>query len=242
MSLDLAREVNREHPHLLRENTGATCHAFTLKLMVKLKAHGHAVFLMCKSPGEGQYVPPGFRARTVTGLDGKQYVCSGVSHDAIWCDGKQFDTIASANEHDIPIYRKNTEPFWSHDPLDGPQITGTPVWTEIHQNHWRPNNPPLKDASVPVPPTEPPSPPTRFPSYEDLGGDAFGRAMIGVPLQADYHAAGQQLNDGSTVWSWRTCYSLMAALVQSNGQPIDAASIVRGHRNEWRRILGLPPV
>lgn len=81
-----------------------------------------------------------------------------------------------------------------------------------------------------------------MPGYEEMGGDAFGRAMIGVPLQADYLMAGQALNDGSVVWSWRTCHSLMSALVQANGQPTDPAAIVRKHRNEWRDILGLPPV
>lgn len=88
-----------------------------------------------------------------------------------------------------------------------------------------------------------PQPPTNIiPDYEAMGGDSFGRAMIGVPLAADYLMAGQPMNDGSVVWAWRTCHSLMTALVKANGQPIDAAGIVKKHRNEWRAILGLPPV
>jgi len=85
-------------------------------------------------------------------------------------------------------------------------------------------------------------PAVEVPSYEALGGDAFFRAMVGVPLQADMLAAGQQLNDGSAVWFSRTIHSLMAALVGSNGQPVDVNGIVRRHRNEWRAILGQPPV
>lgn len=87
-----------------------------------------------------------------------------------------------------------------------------------------------------------PGPVLTLPDYEALGGDAFGRAMIGVPLAADYLLAGQAMNDGSVVWAWRTCHSLMTALVKANGQPVDAAGIVKKHRNEWRAILGLPPV
>ena len=87
-----------------------------------------------------------------------------------------------------------------------------------------------------------PGPAPIIPSYEALGGDAFFRAMIGVPLQADYLMAGQTLNDGSAVWFSRTTYSLMAALAGSNGAPVDVNGIVKKHRNEWRAILGLPPV
>lgn len=85
-----------------------------------------------------------------------------------------------------------------------------------------------------------PPPPVQIPSYAQLGDDAFFRAMVGVPLQADYLAAGQQLNDGSSVWFSRTVYRLMAAFLKANGQPIDAAKEVKIVRNEWRAILGLP--
>ena len=72
--------------------------------------------------------------------------------------------------------------------------------------------------------------------------DAFYAAMVGVPLEADYTAAGQRLNAGSAVWFSRTIHSVMAALVKANGQPIDMQAIVKKHRNEWRAVLGLPPV
>lgn len=241
MSLEIVREVSRENPTLLPMNLGRTCYQHTLILVGKLRSAGHEAYLVCKSPGEGQYTPPGFAPRTVTGLDGKPYPCSGVSHDAIWCDGKQFDTLASANEHDRPIYRKSIEPFWSFNPDDGPQIVAVGVWNDIPPQYWRNNNPPLKDGA-PTPTPQPQPPTVTIPSYEDIGGDAFYRAMIGVPLQADMLTAGQQLNDGSAVWFSRAIYRLMVAFLKANGQPIDAAGEVRIVRNEWRAILGLPPV
>jgi hypothetical protein len=158
MSLEIVRQVSRENPDLLPTNLGRTCYRHTLLLVEKLCANGHDAALMCKSPGEGQYTPDGFQPRTVIGLDGKPYPCSGVSHDAIWCDGKQFDTIGSANEHDRPIYRRQGDPNWSFNPADGPQITASPTWDEIPRVHWRNNNPPLNDGAPPTPGPQPPTP------------------------------------------------------------------------------------
>ena len=91
-------------------------------------------------------------------------------------------------------------------------------------------------------PPPPPAPVLRLPSYGELGDDAFFRAMIGVPLFADYLMAGQTPNDGMSVWFSRATYRLMAAFLTANGQPIDAVGEVRIVRNEWRALLGLPPV
>ena len=85
-----------------------------------------------------------------------------------------------------------------------------------------------------------PAPPQpSIPSYEAIGGDPFFRSHVGVPLQADMALAGQTLNDGSSVWFSRTCYSLLVA--RMNGAT-DTDAILRRHRNEWRAILGLPPL
>ncbi len=89
-------------------------------------------------------------------------------------------------------------------------------------------------------PVPPPPPIVRVPGYAELGGDAFFRDMIGVPLAADMAAAGQSLNEGSSVWFARTVYSLIAAWLRADGEAIDSASIVKRHRNEWRQILDLP--
>lgn len=246
MSLELVREVSRENPDLLSTNIGRTCYRHTTLLLEKLRAHGHEAYLMCKSPGEGQYTPPGFAERNVTGLDGRSYRCSGVSHDAIWCDAKQFDTIGAANENDRPIYRRDGDPNWSFDPADGPQIVASPVWNEIAQHHWRANNPPLKDgAPAPQPPApQPPAPQPpaiKIPTYAELGADAFFITNIGIPLQADMALKGQALNADSSVWFSRTTYDLMVAMIKAGG-PVDPAPIVKKYRNEWRAILGLPPL
>lgn len=90
--------------------------------------------------------------------------------------------------------------------------------------------------AAPVPP-----PVAFIPSYEALGGDQWHRAEIGVPLQADMALAGQSLNDGSSVWFSRTIYDCIVACAQA-GSVVDRAPIVRQHRNEWRAILGLPPI
>lgn len=147
MSLELCRQVTAEHPELVRTNLGSSCYQHTVFLIAKLRAAGRQAFHVCKSPGEGQFTPPGFTPRTVTGLDGKPYPCSGVSHDAIWCDGQQFDTLAKANDSESPIF----EP-------DGSPMVAIPVWNAIAPEHWRNNNPPLKDDTPTPQPTPQPQP------------------------------------------------------------------------------------
>ena len=88
----------------------------------------------------------------------------------------------------------------------------------------------------------PPPPATPYiPSYGELGDDAFFRSQIGIPLQADMSIAGQALNDGSSVWFARACYELITESMKA-GRMIDAAPIVKKYRNQWRAILGLPPL
>jgi hypothetical protein len=228
MSREIVREVNTQHPQLLQTNIGATCHQFTLKVIEALRAQGHEAFLVCKSPGEGQFVPPGFQPRAVVGLDGKTYQCSGVSHDAIWSDGQQFDTIASANDGDQPIFNSN-----------GSQIVGQPVWNAIASHFWRPNNPPLKDGAPtsstlpPPPPPRPPQPPS-FPSYDEVGGDAAGVA-ISRQLEADYRRAGKPGLDGdSGLWHQRVCYDFLTRKVPT------VQDAIAKHRKAWCDALGIP--
>ncbi len=231
MSREIVRQVNAQHPQLLQANIGATCHQFTLRVVEALRAQGHQAFLMCKSPGEGQYKPPGFQPRSVVGLDGRTYQCSGVSHDAIWSDGQQFDTIASANDGEHPIFNPN-----------GSQIVGQPVWNAIASDHWRPNNPPLKDGApaptplppTPLPPTPLPSQPSGYPSYEECGGDAAG-AAISRQLEADYKRAGRAGLDGdSGLWHQRVCYDLLTRKVPT------VQEAIAKHRKAWCDALGIP--
>lgn len=79
-----------------------------------------------------------------------------------------------------------------------------------------------------------------FPSYGELGDDAFFRSQIGVPLQADVDHAGESLNDGSSVWFSRATYRLMSAMVKHRlglGPAPNPAAEVRIVREEWRAVL-----
>lgn len=121
----------------------------------------------------------------------------------------------------------NPQPGWIVDPK--------PIYT--HADAHDPFDHGIGEQAPPPPP-----PVLQIPSYAQLGDDAFFRAMIGVPLFADYFAAGQAPNDGMSVWFSRATYRLMAAFLKANGQPIDPDGEVRIVRNEWRALLGLPPL
>lgn len=147
MSLEIVRQVAQAHPELLRINRGSTCYQHTAFVVEALQKAGHAASFIGKTAGEGQYTPPGFTPRTVAGLDGKPYIVTGVSHDAIYCDGQQIDTLAKANDGETPIYE-----------ADGTPMTAVPVWNAIPREYWRPQNPPIAmTAPAPPAPTPPPS-------------------------------------------------------------------------------------
>lgn len=149
MSLETARTIDRRFPVLLQQNVVYTVFQYLEKLKAALEREGRTVFFVGKTSGEGQFVPPGFTARWVTGSDGVQHYITGVSHDALWVDGKQYDTAARANDSDEPI----TFP-------DGSHMSAEPAWNEIPERFWRPNNPKitLGDPDEPPPPPPPPQP------------------------------------------------------------------------------------
>lgn len=173
MSLEIVRHVHAQHPELLAENLGRTCHQFTLHVIDQLRAADHFAFLMCKTRGEGQYIPLGFQPRDVIGLDGKTYRCTGVSHDAIWCDGKQFDTIIAANESDHPLI------------VDGKRVHASPTWHEIPERYWRPQNPPLRQSNTTIP-----TPGTNEPT---LGVMPKGEAFAALQALNAFYAAPEGL-------------------------------------------------
>lgn len=234
MSQRLAEQVNLLHPELLKTNINATCYQFVVHLLAALRGAGHSAYHISKTAGEGQYTPPGFRVHTFVGFDGKGYTCTGVSHDAIWCDGVQFDTIGSGNDDARPIYKANTPEGWSFDPTTGPRIVGTPVWNPIPKEYWRPNNPPmLIDDILPSPIPAPTPPPPALPPYP-FPEDAVDGA--GVALFADFAQAGQAPNPQMFRFAFRSAYSWLSKEV-----PSLEASVAK-HRREWRQILGLPPL
>lgn len=222
--IDIVRGVNNANPTYLQQNVNSSCFAFVEACIAALKAEGYDAFNICKTHGEGQYTPPGHVAFPVTGLDGKQYVCTGFSHDAIWCSKSptdasllQVDLVGSGNDSPDPIYDSN-----------GNQIKGTPTWNEIPSQYWRVQNPPYDEHT---PPTPVPQPPVGKP----YPGDAYFVNNVGVPLEEDYKAAGQQLNAGSATWFSRTIWDYV-----NGGLSMDES--VAKHRKEWRQALGLPEV
>jgi hypothetical protein len=214
LSLDIVRTVNELHPQHLQKNVGQELDAFLNKLLEHLRAAGHKVFRVCKSPGERQVIPVGFQSRGVIGLDGKRYTCSGVSHDALWVDDKLVDVIASANNEDEPYYH------------NGRPVVGIPVWNEIPEHEWRPNNPPLREASAPKPPTP------QYPAYPPNESDVDG---AGVALFSDFAQAGQPPNPQMFRFAFRVAFSWLTREVP------DLPASVTKHRREWRALLGLPP-
>lgn len=117
---------------------------------------------------------------------------------------------------------------------------------------WGVMNTLIEGSGAHVDPSGTPIPPVpTMPDYEALGGDAYWRAEIGVPLQADMTQAtsahgGGPLNDGSSVWFARPIFRILHAY--ANGQTPDRAAIIKSVRNEWRAVLtaqgatGLPPL
>jgi hypothetical protein len=79
----------------------------------------------------------------------------------------------------------------------------------------------------PVPPSTPP--------VAVYPGDLYFIEKVGMPLEADYALAGQQLNAGSATWFGRTIFDAVAGALTMD------ASVAK-HRAEWRAALGLPPV
>lgn len=220
MSLDICRAENTAHPQHLQTNINSTCYEYLSHVIDRLRAAGRGAYFICKTAGEGQYTPPGFQPRTVTGLDGKPYTCTGVSHDALWCDGKQYDTAARANDSGSPIFNP-----------DGSPMTAEPVWNEIPPEHWRPNNPPLKYGAAPpqsIPPPTPsfpyPDEPTTIKVYQDR-------------VKATYAAAGRQFPDpnDSDAFRWFTRYAYDCRVMP---EPESANK----HIAELRQALGLSPV
>lgn len=127
----------------------------------------------------------------------------------------------------------NPQPGWA---VDVPRYSRSDWFPPSEHMPTEPDEP-----DEPEPPHVcPPCPP--IPGYEEIGGDAFYQAMVGVPLEADYTLVGQRLNAGSAAWFSRTIYDIIVALMQANGAPVDVNAIVKKHRNEWRVVLGLPPL
>lgn len=175
--LAASRQADSENPQRLRTNRNVDCFNHATRAIELLLADGLKADYIGKTAGEGQYTPASGFPRPVG-----NFTITGVSHDAIWVNGVQFDLIASGND--------------GPEPLGSP---GIPIANEIPAQYYRPNNPPVpypigNTAPVPVPPAV---------SYP---GDTYFIEHVGVPLESDYTQAGQSLNAGSATWFARTIF------------------------------------
>lgn len=216
MSLNLVRKVNAKHPHLLLTNNGESCNAFLDHLIEELRAAGLKAYRVCKTAGEkGQYTPLGFQPRLVKGFDGNDYMITGLSHDAVWCEGLQFDVIGGAHFGPMPF-----------------GAPGNPMWDPIPREHWRPNNPPLTGNAVivnPRPPTPPPAPSFSYPD-EATAVFAFQNRV-----KAAYRAVGRKFPDEEDADAFRH-FTRYGFSCRGMAEP-EAAN---KHIKELRQELGAP--
>lgn len=215
MSLDICRQENARHPEHLITNINSTCYTYLSHVIELLRGEGHEAYFICKTAGEGQFTPPGFVPFTGPGLDGKPYTYTGVSHDALWCDGKQFDTAARANDSPDPIFNP-----------DGSHMTAEPVWNEIPQANWRPQNPPLKESTPTQPPVTLypyPDEPTYWKRFQDR-------------MKSAYNAVGRLFPDPNDADAFRRF-----SRCGYDDHTQDATAMANKHIGELRQELGAPP-
>lgn len=207
-----SRQADQEMPSRLQTNRNVDCFQHTSRVLDLLKGQGLQAAYVGKTQGEGQYHPPSGFPRQVG-----PWTITGVSHDAIWVEGHQFDLIGGGND--------------GPEPLGAP---GSPTANEIPAEFHRANNPPiaypLSGVATPVPAPQAPKPPSPKP----YPGDRVFET-IGAVLEADYHEAGQTLNAGSATWFARTIWRHV-----NEGMTMEQSTAQS--RKEWRAALSLPPV
>lgn len=179
MSRALVEAVNQQNPRLLQTNMGSTNFRFLQLLVIAFRSAGMQAEFVAKTAGDrGKYVPPGFGQHQVRGLDGALYTIVGVSHDALYINGRQHDVIGSASYEETPF-----------------GTPAHPAFEEVPRHDWRNSNPPLPHTlevmPVDVPSTpNPPQPPPRITPLEwpprDLVGRFFGE------LNDRYKAGGRE--------------------------------------------------
>lgn len=177
--LAASRQAHSENPERLNTNRNVDCFKHSTRVIQLLRDQGLDAAYVGKTRGEGQYPPPVGFPRQVG-----QWTITGVSHDAIWVGGAQFDLIAAGND--------------GAEPLGAP---GVPVANLIPSEFYRPNNPPV---AYPITAVEPP-PPQHEPYPGDAVFDAVGEALFG-----DYQLAGQAPNAQMGRWFGRVIFDWLA--------------------------------
>lgn len=209
-----SRQADQEMPSRLQTNRNVDCFQHITRVLEILKGQSLTAAYIGKTAGEGQYHPPAGFPRVIG-----PWTITGVSHDAIWVEGKQFDCVGGGN--------------------DGPEPLGTvglPIANEIPEEFHRPNNPPVPHPIAGVPSTPPaPSKPV-YPSYEDLGGDDGGKKITRM-LESDYQRAGLRGLDGDCgAWQQRVSYDFLTGICKTVEESIAK------HRKEWCATLGIDVV
>lgn len=206
-----SRQADQEMPSRLQTNRNVDCFQHITRVLDILKGQSLTAAYIGKTAGEGQYHPPSGFPRVIG-----TWTITGVSHDAIWVEGRQFDCVGGGN--------------------DGPEPLGTvgvPIANEIPEQYYRPNNPPVPHPITGV--VTPPTPPTKpvYPSYEALGGDEGGKKITRM-LEADYKRAGLDgLNGDCGAWQQRVSYDFLTGICKTVEESIAK------HRPDWCQTLGI---
>lgn len=234
-------EADRRRPELARINTIAS--VFELLQLTLALAGPEWQFVGKTRDMDGASVTPaGFTPFEVelTRHDGQRQKVriAGVSQDAAW-------HVPSQRQVKVIAFSAANEPGpWEHGPAKLTPYT-------IDPQHYRWHNPPVPQfGNVAVPPMPPgpgptpsaPQPPAAaLADYNGIGGDQLFVNGIGVPLETDMRASGQGLNAGSAAWVARAAFLVMRAF-DKNGDHREKDAILKKVRNEWRAVLGQPPV
>lgn len=146
-----SRQADQEMPSRLQTNRNVDCFQHTSRVLGILTGQGLQAAYVGKTRGEGQYQPPSGFPRQVG-----EHTITGVSHDAIWVEGHQFDLIGGGNDGPEPL-----------------GAVGVPTANEIPSQYHRANNPPVPYplsgvASVPTPPSAPEAARPTLPSRQEL--------------------------------------------------------------------------
>ena len=232
-------EADRRRPELAQINTVAS--AFELLQLTLALAGPEWQFVGKTATMDGASVTPaGFTPFEVelTRNDGQRQKVriTGVSQDAAW-------HVPSQRQVKVIAFSAANEPGpWDHGPAKL-----TPYG--IDPQHYRWHNPPVPQfGNIVVPPMPqtpgtPAAPPPAvvLADYNGIGGDQLFVGGIGVPLESDMTAAGQTMNAGSAAWVSRAAFLIMRAF-DKHGDHREKDAILKKVRNEWRAVLGQPPL
>lgn len=209
-----ANEVNRQWPQWLQRNRVSDVFKFTQALVARLKAAGYKVSYVGKTRGEGQYTPFDWTPKVING-----FTITGISHDALWIEGKQYDCVGQANDEEHEIFYP-----------DGRHMEAKPDGSEVPSKYWRSNNPPVDLAGNVT--FEPPI--IVQPPKKQYPGDHVGTKCM-EQLFADYATKGEAPNAGMGVWVWRVAWQV----AQEGLSPEEAVDNQRNSERGWKKALGI---